>query len=192
VVGAGGVAGIGKGVEGGGEGGGGREEQRRQGLDPARQEALLLRALGAVGVVRGEAFLGQDVEPSEQPQGLVAVEVVDVAAAFLVEQLQDQEAEQGARGGGQPRGGGGRGPAGGGEKRAGRRRRASNGRTRKIPAARLRGVRPGARLRQRASAVATSSGGAGIPGATGRGGRPRAGGAKRGEAARPHVGGGSD
>jgi hypothetical protein len=57
---------------------------------------LLVRALGAVGIFGGETLLGQDVEAGKEPQGFVAVEVVDVAAAFLVEQFQSKQAEQGA------------------------------------------------------------------------------------------------
>ena len=75
------------------------EEQRRQLANPGSEELLLLGALGAVGVIGGEGFLGQDVQAGEPAQSLVEVEVVDVAATFLVEQFQDQQAEQGADGG---------------------------------------------------------------------------------------------
>ena len=75
------------------------EQHRGQGLDPALQQAPLLVATGAVGVVGGERLLGQDVEAGEQAEGLVAVEVVDMTASFLVEQLQRQQREQGAGGG---------------------------------------------------------------------------------------------
>ena len=59
----------------------------------------MLVAHGPVGVVGGERLLGQDVEAGEQAEGLVAVEVVDMTAAFLVEQLQRQQRQQGAGGG---------------------------------------------------------------------------------------------
>lgn len=49
---------------------------------------------GAVGVVSGVAFFGQDVQASEQAEGLVKVEITDVAAAFFVEQFQSQQAQQ--------------------------------------------------------------------------------------------------
>ena len=52
-----------------------------------------------VGVVGGERLLGQDVEPGEQAEGLVTVEIVDMTAAFLVEQLERQQRQQGAGGG---------------------------------------------------------------------------------------------
>ena len=64
-----------------------------------------MAALGAVRVVGGEGLLGQDVQAGEQPQRLVEVEVVDVAAALLVQQLQRQQAQQGADGGDHPRAG---------------------------------------------------------------------------------------
>lgn len=78
------------------EGGARREQHRRERFDPAGKKLLLVRALRAVGIVGGEAFLGQDVEAGEEAQGLIAVEVVDVAAAFLVEQFQGEQAQQSA------------------------------------------------------------------------------------------------
>jgi hypothetical protein len=45
---------------------------------------LLLRVFGAVGVVGGVALLGQDIQPGEEAQGLVEVEVADVAVEGLV------------------------------------------------------------------------------------------------------------
>lgn len=86
-----GVAPVGDRVEVEGEPVGGREHQWGQGLDPTLQEAQLLGAFGPVGVVGGEGLLRGDVEASEQADGLVAVEVVDVTAPLLVEQLQRQE-----------------------------------------------------------------------------------------------------
>lgn len=53
-------------------------------------------ALGAIGVVGDEGFLGQNVQASEPTQSFVEVEVIDVTVAFLVEKFQDEEAEQGA------------------------------------------------------------------------------------------------
>jgi hypothetical protein len=49
----------------------------------------------AVGVSGGVTLLGWHVQPGEQADGLVAVEVVDVAAPLLVEELQSEQAEQG-------------------------------------------------------------------------------------------------
>src|SRR5262249_14475712 len=81
------LASVGDGVEVQAKGLGLREQQRCQPSDPAGQKPLLLRALGAVGVVGGIALLGQDVEAGEQPQGLIEIEVTDVATTLLVEQL---------------------------------------------------------------------------------------------------------
>jgi hypothetical protein len=50
----------------------------------------------AIGVVSRERLLGQDIQPREQPQSLVEVEVIDVASAFLVQELEGQQREQGA------------------------------------------------------------------------------------------------
>ena len=58
-----------------------------------------MRALGAVGVIGDEGFLGQDVETGKEPESLVEVEVVDVAAAFFVEEFQDQQTQQSPGGG---------------------------------------------------------------------------------------------
>src|SRR5262249_26084297 len=65
-----------------------------QGSDPSLQEGLLLIAAGAVRVVGGERLLGEDVEAGEEAEGLVEVEVTDVTAPLLVEQLQRQQREQ--------------------------------------------------------------------------------------------------
>ena len=75
------------------------EQQWCQGGDPAGEELLLVAPLGAVGVVGGERGLGQDVEAREEAEGLVEVEVADVTAPFLVEQLQGEQAQQGGGGG---------------------------------------------------------------------------------------------
>jgi hypothetical protein len=74
-------------------------QHRRQALHPARQEPPLLLGPRAIGVVGGEALLGRDVQPGEQAQGPLEVEVVDVAAPLLVQELQRQEAQQGGGGG---------------------------------------------------------------------------------------------
>lgn len=70
------------------------EEHGRQLADPAAQQLLLMRLLAAIGVVGGETFLGQDVEAGEQSEGGVEIEVVDVAAPFLVQKLQRQQAQE--------------------------------------------------------------------------------------------------
>src|SRR3954451_6115927 len=75
------------------------KDDRRQGLDPPLQQAPLLVANGAVRVGGGERLLGGDVEAGEEAEGLVAVEVVDMTASLLIEQLQRQEREQGGGGG---------------------------------------------------------------------------------------------
>src|SRR5512135_2383665 len=55
--------------------------------------------LGAVGVVGGVGGLGQDVEAGEQAEGLIEVEIADVTASLLIEQLQRQQAQQSTGGG---------------------------------------------------------------------------------------------
>jgi hypothetical protein len=47
----------------------------------------------------------EDVEPGEQAEDLVSVEVVDMTPSLFVEQFQRQERQQGARGGDHPRAG---------------------------------------------------------------------------------------
>src|SRR5262249_41049677 len=73
-------------------------EQAGQAADPTGQQLLLLRPFAAVGVGSQKRPLGEHIQAGEQAQARVAVEVVDVAAAFLVHELQQQQAEQ--RGGG--------------------------------------------------------------------------------------------
>jgi hypothetical protein len=75
------------------------EQQGCQGGDPAGEELLLVRPLGAVGIVGGEGGLGQDVEAREETEGLVEVKVADVTVPFLVEQLEGEQAQQGGDGG---------------------------------------------------------------------------------------------
>ena len=75
------------------------KQERHQAGDPPREELLLVGSRGAIGVVGGIALFGQDVQAGEQAERLVEVEVADVAAAFFVEQLQRQQAEQCGRGG---------------------------------------------------------------------------------------------
>src|SRR5262245_5336622 len=53
--------------------------------------------MSAIRVVGGERFLGKDIEACEETQGLVEIEVADVAAAFLVEQLQRQQRQESRR-----------------------------------------------------------------------------------------------
>ncbi len=59
----------------------------------------MLGAAGPVRVVGRERLLGEDVETGEQTKGLIAVEIVDMATAFLIEQLQRQERQQRTRSG---------------------------------------------------------------------------------------------
>lgn len=58
-----------------------------------------MRVLGAIRVIGGEGLLGQDVETGKESERLVEVEVIDVAAAFFVEEFQGQETQQGPGGG---------------------------------------------------------------------------------------------
>ena len=51
-------------------------------------------AHGAIGVVGRVGFLGRHIEARKQANGLVEVKVVDVAAPFFVQQLQDEQAQQ--------------------------------------------------------------------------------------------------
>ena len=74
-------------------------QQRCQGGDPAGEELLVVVPLGAVGIVGGEGGLGQDVEAGEQAEGLIEVEIADVAAPLLVEQFQGEQTQEGAGGG---------------------------------------------------------------------------------------------
>src|SRR5436305_857644 len=70
------------------------EQDGGQPGDPPREQGLLAGARGAVGVVGGEALLGQDVQPGEEAERLVEVEIADMTASLLVEQLQGQQAQQ--------------------------------------------------------------------------------------------------
>jgi hypothetical protein len=92
---AGVVASIGDGVEVEREGFGLGEEETGQGTDPASEEGPLVVPAGAVGVGGRIGLFRQDVEAGEQAQGLVEVEVIDIAAPLLVEELQRQQTQQG-------------------------------------------------------------------------------------------------
>jgi len=65
---------------------------------PSGQQTVLMSPLGAVGVVRGEGRLWENIEPSEQPERLIKMKVTDVTAALLVQQLQGQQTQQRTRG----------------------------------------------------------------------------------------------
>jgi len=71
------------------------KQLRRELANPAAQELFLVVALGAIGIIRSEGFLRQDIETGEESEGFVEIEVVDVAAAFLVEEFEDEQAEDG-------------------------------------------------------------------------------------------------
>jgi hypothetical protein len=59
----------------------------------------LLLAAGTIRVIGGEQLLGKNVEAGEKTNGLVEVEIADVASSFLIKQFQRQEREQsGSRG----------------------------------------------------------------------------------------------
>jgi len=75
------------------------EHHGGQRLYPPLQQAQLLGAADPVGVVGRERLLGEDVEAGEPTERLIAVEVVDVTATLLVEQLQRQERQHRTEGG---------------------------------------------------------------------------------------------
>ena len=77
----------------------------REMREPSRQQAVLIFPLSAVGVVGGKGRLGQDIEPSKQPEGLIEIKVADVTAAFLVQQLQGEQTQQSTGGGDHARAG---------------------------------------------------------------------------------------
>src|SRR5713101_6383380 len=64
--------------------------------EPCRQQAMLMFPLCAVGVVGGKGRLGENIESRKEPECLIEIEVADIAATFLVQQLQGEQAEQGA------------------------------------------------------------------------------------------------
>src|SRR5262249_1928046 len=70
------------------------KKERPQSLDPGLQQGGLGPALGSVRGIRGKRLLGENVQTSKQPQGLIEVKVVDVAAPFFVEQFQSQQGKQ--------------------------------------------------------------------------------------------------
>ena len=75
------------------------EQRGPQGRDPAAEQPELVLAGGPIRVVGDEGLLGEDVQPGEQAEGLIEVEVVDVAAPLLVEELQRQQRQdRGGRG----------------------------------------------------------------------------------------------
>src|SRR2546422_485817 len=78
------------------EGGGVRQEQRRQRGEPCRQQAMWMFPWCAVGGVGGTGRLGEHSESRKEPERLIDMEVADRAATFLVQQLQGEQAEQGA------------------------------------------------------------------------------------------------
>jgi hypothetical protein len=47
----------------------------------------------AIRVISHERLLGQNIQPSKQTKSLVEVEVIDVASAFLVQELQGKQGE---------------------------------------------------------------------------------------------------
>lgn len=94
----GGIASEWDGVEVQGEGPAFGEQARGQGRDPTGEEALLMIPLSAIGVLGGISGLGQDVQTGEEAQALITVEVADMAPPLLVQELQGQQAQQGAGG----------------------------------------------------------------------------------------------
>ena len=51
----------------------------------------MLGSANSVGVIGQKTLLGQDIETGKQPQRLSKIDVVDVAAPFLIEQLEWQQ-----------------------------------------------------------------------------------------------------
>jgi hypothetical protein len=75
------------------------EQQRGQAARPTQQQPPLVVPAGAVGGFAHEGLLGQHVGATEQAGRLVEVVLVAVAASLLIEELQGQQAQQGAGGG---------------------------------------------------------------------------------------------
>lgn len=71
------------------------KQLRRELADPTAQEFFLVASLGAIRISGRERFLGQDVEAGEESEGFVEIEIVDVTAAFLVEEFEDEQTEHG-------------------------------------------------------------------------------------------------
>jgi hypothetical protein len=72
------------------------EQERGDTADPVCQESFLMGTETAIGVIGGEGLFGKDIEAGEEAEGGVEVEIVDMAASFLVEKFEDEEAEQSA------------------------------------------------------------------------------------------------
>ena len=71
-----------------------REQHTGQLLDPTFKQFLLLVPRRAIRVIGGETLFWQDVHTGEQCQCFIAIEVVDVAEPFLVDQLEREQAQQ--------------------------------------------------------------------------------------------------
>ena len=67
-----------------------KQDLSQGGHPPLKQSALVL-ASGPIRVIGDEGLLGEDVQPGEEAEGLIEVEVVDVAAPLLVEQFERQK-----------------------------------------------------------------------------------------------------
>src|SRR4051794_18849839 len=75
------------------------EQRGTQSRHPAAEQPELVLAGGPIRVIGDEGLLGEDVQPGEEAEGLIEVEVVDVAASLLVEELQRQQGQdRGGRG----------------------------------------------------------------------------------------------
>src|SRR5262249_42332825 len=61
------------------------QHQRCHMRQPSRQQPVLMPPLCAVGGVRGEGRLREDIEPSEQPECLIKIKVTNVTVPFLVQ-----------------------------------------------------------------------------------------------------------
>jgi hypothetical protein len=81
------------------------KQPRRELADPGAQELFLVMALGAIRIIGRERFLRQDIEAGEESEGFIEIEVVDMTAAFLVEEFEDQQTEDGVGGGNHARAG---------------------------------------------------------------------------------------
>jgi len=64
--------------------------------EPCRQQAMGMFPLCAGGGVGGKGRLGEHSESRKEPECLIDIAVADMAATFLGQQLQGEQAEQGA------------------------------------------------------------------------------------------------
>ncbi len=71
-----------------------RKQHRRKFFHPAFEKLYLIVANRSIRVIDSITLLRKNVQSCKQTERFVTVEVVDVTQAFLVEQLERQQAEQ--------------------------------------------------------------------------------------------------